>query len=106
MQKEKAVYGDDKALTSLTLASAMCLSLCVPAFAATTQPPNSTPSVEVEMVLLATDVSIADDGEGHRGEVTIQEYGKSGSTSILEQGQNEIKSGSMYLEYEIGGTNM
>ena len=95
-----------KKMMSLALAVVMCLSLCVPAFAATTQPANSALCVEANipegMVLLATDVSIVDDGEGHRGEVTIHEYGKPGSTSVLEQGQNGIKPRSMYPEYEVG----
>ena len=87
---------------ALVLCIALCIALCVAASAAAGQPFNSASCVEASapegMLLLAADVSIVDNGVGHRGEVTIHEYDNPGSTTVPEQDQNGIKSKSMYPE--------
>lgn len=55
------------------------------------------------MVLIGTEVSVVDDGEGHEIEMTIKEYGEPGDVSILEQSQSDVKLRSGYKpDYEVG----
>lgn len=55
------------------------------------------------MVLIGTEVSVVDDGEGHEIEMTIKEYGEPGDVSLLEQSQSDVKLMSGYIpDYEVG----
>lgn len=55
------------------------------------------------MVLIGTEVSVVDDGEGHEIEMTIKEYEVPGDVSLLEQSQSDVKLMSGYIpDYEVG----